>query len=230
MKYDVVLFDADDTLFDFRKSEKVAFVNTLEEYGLQERSQEYFEAYHRINQKIWKEFEEGMISQKVLKIERFQRLKDALNGAFHPEEFAEKYTDHLADASFPYEESEALLETLSGKVQLGIITNGLKKVQRKRIRNSVLGHFFDAIVISEEVEVSKPDEAIFHHTMALLGETPKERILMVGDSLGSDILGGQRYGIDTCWFNPSGKGNPSEILPTFEISKLHELLRILEEE
>ena len=227
MKYDILLFDADDTLFDFKKSEKEAFLSTLKDYGLEEHTSVYFDTYHEINTKIWKEFEEGKITQSVLKIERFQRLKEALRGEFQAADFAERYTDHLAEASFPYEDSHELLQKLSGKVKMGIITNGLKKVQRKRISQSVLSHYFEAIVISEEVQVSKPDKRIFELTMDLLGDAPKERVLMVGDSLGSDILGGIRFGIDTCWFNPSGKDNKGEIVPTYEISHLHEILNLL---
>lgn len=227
MKYDILLFDADDTLFDFKKSEKEAFLSTLKDYGLVEQRSVYFDTYHEINKNIWKEFEEGKITQSVLKVERFQRLKDRLEADYPAEDFAERYTDHLAEASFPYEESHELLQKLSGRVKMGIITNGLKKVQQRRIRESVLGHYFDAIVISEEVKFSKPDERIFQLTLDLLGETPKERILMVGDSLGSDILGGIRFGIDTCWFNPSKKKNSGAILPTYEIAHLNELLELL---
>lgn len=227
LKYDILLFDADDTLFDFRKSEKEAFLSTLKDYHLEEHSTLYFTAYHHINSKIWKEFEEGRITQSALKIERFQRLKDTIGADFQAEDFAERYTDHLSEASFPFEESYGLLEKLSGRVKMGIITNGLKKVQRKRIRESVLGHYFDAIVISEEVKVSKPDERIFQLTLDLLGQPPKEKVLMVGDSLSSDILGGLRFGIDTCWFNPGGKTKREDICPTYEISHLHELLNLL---
>lgn len=227
MEYKVILFDADNTLFDFKKTENYALENLMSSLDTDYDKDYCINIYKEINTKIWKEFEEGKITQSVLKIERFQRLKEALRGEFQAADFAERYTDHLAEASFPYDESHELLQKLSGKVKMGIITNGLKKVQRKRISQSVLSHYFEAIVISEEVQVSKPDERIFELTMDLLGDAPKGRVLMVGDSLGSDILGGIRFGIDTCWFNPSGKDNKGEIVPTYEISHLHEILNLL---
>jgi 2-haloacid dehalogenase len=110
---------------------------------------------------------------------------------------------------------------------LAIITNGLKDVQNYRIKKSVIGEYFEDIVISEEVKVAKPNSKIFEHALNNLKHTDKSKVLMVGDSLTSDIQGGINFGIDTCWFNPSKTVNTTKIKPTFEIANLMELKDIV---
>lgn len=226
-KYKVVLFDADDTLFDFKKSETHAFMTTLTEYEDNYDENIHLKAYHRINTLIWKEFEMGEITQKDLKVERFRRLRDALGLTFSPDEFAEKYMHHLSQASFVYPEAEALMEKLQGKYKMAIITNGLTQVQKRRIRNAPFARYFQEVIISEEIGISKPNPEIFIHTLEKLDHKDTESVLMIGDSLTSDIKGGEKSGIDTCWYNPEGKENHTSINPTFEIRTLLDLLDIL---
>ena len=224
MKYEVLLFDADDTLFDFKKAERHAFIKTMEEYGYDFEEEVHLKSYHEINTAIWKEFERGEITQKKLKVERFRRYRDALKLEFSPEDFAVKYMAHLSHASFLYPDSEKLLKTLQGKYKLAIITNGLTDVQTRRIRQSPVSHYFEQIVISEEIRVSKPDPEIFSYTLEKLGHKNLERVLMIGDSLSSDIRGGRDFGVDTLWYNPWKKENTSEIIPTYEVGSLMEIL------
>ncbi|MFH5837155.1 YjjG family noncanonical pyrimidine nucleotidase [Proteiniclasticum sp. C24MP] len=224
MKYKVLLFDADDTLFDFRKAERHAFIRTMEDYGYDFEEEVHLKSYHEINTAIWKEFEKGEITQKKLKVERFRRYRDALNLEFGPEDFAGKYMKHLSHASFLYPDSEELLEKLDGKYKMAIITNGLTDVQTRRIRKSSVSHYFEEIVISEEIQVSKPDPEIFIYTLNKLGHEELDSVLMIGDSLSSDIRGGSAFGVDTLWYNPWKKENTSEIKPTYEVASLMEIL------
>ena len=228
MKYKVILFDADDTLFDFKKSERHAFKDTMVDFGFEYDEKIHLNCYHEINETIWKEFERGEITQQKLKVERFLRLKDKLQAEFDAEEFARKYMHHLSHASFIYPESLELMKKLHGRLKLAIITNGLTDVQTRRIRNAPLGEFFDEIVISEEVRISKPDPEIFSYTLEKLKHHDHESVLMVGDSLHSDIKGGEDYGIDTCWYNPASKENSTEITPTYEIRNLMEILELIQ--
>ena len=108
-----------------------------------------------------------------------------------------------------------------------VVTNGIKEVQRSRIGRSPLEPYFSDLVISEEAGSSKPSPAIFEHACARLGFHDKDRMIMVGDSLSSDIRGGVNFGIDTCWFNPGSKANDSGLRPTYEIRELSELRTIL---
>ncbi|EHR1327170.1 YjjG family noncanonical pyrimidine nucleotidase [Clostridium perfringens] len=227
MKYEVILFDADETLFDFKKSEKEAFKNAMLDFNIAYDENYHLKVYKEINTAIWKEFEQGLITQKKLKIERFKRLSDKLNINFDAANFAKSYMNHLADASFLYEDSTNLVENLNKSYKLSIITNGLISVQDKRIRQSTIAKYFDPIVISEEILISKPDPKIFEHTLKHINFSDKSKVLMVGDSLTSDIQGGINFGIDTCWYNPNKIKNETSIKPTYEISSFDELKSLL---
>ncbi len=228
MKYEIIIFDADDTLFDFKKSERDAFKNAMLEFDIEYDENHHLKIYQGINTAIWKEFEEGLITQEKLKVERFKRLSDSLNAGFDEVEFAKSYMKHLANASFLYDDSIDLVESLHKDYRLTIVTNGLKDVQDKRIRKSIIAKYFEDVVVSEEVKVSKPDPKIFEHALNNIKHTDKSKVLIVGDSLTSDIQGGINSGIDTCWFNSNKIVNKTKIKPTYEISNLIELKDILE--
>ncbi|HAG43502.1 MAG TPA: noncanonical pyrimidine nucleotidase, YjjG family [Clostridium sp.] len=227
MKYEIIIFDADDTLFDFRKSERDAFKNAMVEFNIEYDENYHLKIYSDINTAIWKEFEDGLITQKELKVERFKRLSDKLNIDFDEVKFAKSYMKHLSFASFLYDNSMDLIESLHKNYRLSIITNGLTEVQDNRIRKSAIAKYFENIVISEEVQVSKPDPKIFELTLNNMKYTDKSKILMVGDSLTSDIQGGINFGIDTCWFNPDKITNKAGMKPNYEISNLMDLKDIL---
>jgi 2-haloacid dehalogenase len=111
--------------------------------------------------------------------------------------------------------------------RLALATNGIAEVQRRRFSKSALKNFFKAVVISDEIGVAKPAAAFFEIVFARIGNPPKKSVLMVGDSLSSDIAGGAGFGIDTCWFNPSSCSNESSVKPTYEISDLTELPELI---
>lgn len=228
MKYEVIIFDADETLFDFKKSERESLKNTMREFNIEYDENYHLKVYNDINTAIWKELENGLITQKELKIERFKRLSHSLNAEFDEMKFAKLYMKHLSYASFLYDQSIELVESLSKDYKLTIITNGLTDVQENRIRKSIIGTYFEDIVISEEVQVSKPDPKIFELALNNINYTNKSKVLMVGDSLSSDIQGGINFCIDTCWFNSNKTINKTDIKPTYEISDLMELKNILE--
>lgn len=225
MSYKNIIFDADETLFDFKKSERYAFEKTILEFNIKYDEEYHLKIYQDINTVIWKEFEEGLITQGKLKIERFKRLSDKLNIKFDETEFAKSYMKHLSNASFLFDDSIKLIADLYKNYTLSIVTNGLKDVQDKRIRKSVIGKYFNTIVVSEEVEVSKPNPEIFRYA---LNNTDKIQVLIVGDSLTSDVQGGINLGVDTCWFNPNKIVNKTGIKPTYEITNLFQLKDILE--
>jgi 2-haloacid dehalogenase len=228
MRYEIIIFDADETLFDFKKSEREAFKNAMVEFDIEYDENHHLKIYQGINSAIWKEFEEGLITQKELKTERFKRLSKSLKVEFDEVEFAKTYMRHLSNGSFLYDDSIRLVESLHKDYRLTVVTNGLKDVQENRIRKSVIAKYFEDVVISEEIQVSKPDPKIFEHTLNNIKYTDKSRVLIVGDSLTSDIQGGINSGIDTCWFNPDKIVNKTDIKPTYEISSLMELRDILE--
>lgn len=224
MKYEVIIFDADETLFDFKKSEREAIKNSMSEFNIDYDEEYHLEIYSKINSEIWKEFEIGLITQEKLKIERFKRLSNKINIKFDEAKFAMSYMKHLSNGSFLYDDSLNLVKNLSKDYKLIIITNGLKNVQDNRIRKSDIAKYFDDIVISEEVKVAKPDSRIFEIALNNINYSDRNKVLMVGDSLTSDIQGGINFGIDTCWYNPNRNINNSDILPSYEIYNLIELI------
>ncbi|MCQ8212204.1 YjjG family noncanonical pyrimidine nucleotidase [Cetobacterium somerae] len=227
MRYNILIFDADDTLFDFKASEKEALEKTLVDYNMNYDEDYHLKIYKDINTKIWKELEDGLITQKELKIERFRRYCMQLNLDFDVTDFANRYMENLSNSSILFEDSLDLIKELHGKFQLFIITNGLSKVQNGRIKNSIISKYFNDIIVSEEVGVSKPNPDIFKITLEKNKIKDSDNILMIGDSLTSDIKGGINFGIDTCLYNPKRIQITEEIKPTYEISTLKELLNLL---
>lgn len=227
MKYQVIIFDADETLFDFEKSEREAFKNTMVEFHIDYNEKYHLKIYQDINSAIWRDFENGLITQEKLKVERFKRLSRSLKIDFDEVKFSHSYMKHLSNASFLYDNSISLVDSLYKNYRLSIITNGLTKVQDKRIRKSIIAKYFEDIVISEEIKISKPNPQIFEYALNNLNYKDKSKVLMVGDSLTSDIQGGINFGIDTCWFNPCKFANETRIKPTYEISNFTELKDML---
>ncbi|WP_195990249.1 YjjG family noncanonical pyrimidine nucleotidase [Clostridium sp. D53t1_180928_C8] len=227
MKYKVILFDADETLFDFKKAERQAFKNTMIDFRVDYDESYHFNTYEEINSAIWKELEQGLITQEELKLERFRRFINKIEMNFDENEFASTYMKYLGDGSFLFEGAIELIQDLSNKYTLSIVTNGLTTVQEKRIKKSVIAKYFKDIVISEEVGIAKPHPDIFEHAISNLGKFRKDEILMIGDNLNSDIRGGINYNIHTCWYNPNKVENKSNLTPTYEMADYKEIRSLL---
>lgn len=227
MKYKLVIFDADETLFDFSKSEKYALEHAIKDHSIDYSEDYHLPLYKKINIAIWQEFERGEITQKELKVERFRRFLNEINDNSDAFSFGESFMDHLAQASFLYNGVEQLVEDLSKSHRLVFITNGLTRVQKHRVRKSVIAHYFERVIISEEIGYAKPNPMIFIEGLKGLELPSKREMVIVGDSLTSDIPGGINYGIDTIWYNPYKKPNQSPHIPTHEIDSLEKLYNIL---
>lgn len=228
MKYTWILFDADGTLFDYDKGEHDALSGTFAQFGLA-FDPLYLGLYHAINDLVWRDFERGLTTQERLKTERFARLFAALGLKDAPDAgaFSVAYLDNLGDCADLLPGAETVVNALRGHARLGLITNGLHAVQRPRLRKSPIGDAFEVVVVSEEVGASKPGAAIFDAAFALMGQPRKEEVLIVGDSLTSDIRGGSDYGIDTCWLNPTGRPRPADLNIRYEIHALEDLLPLI---
>ncbi len=228
MRYKWVLFDADGTLFDYDKAEATALRKTLGEFGCGYKAR-YVEAYRQINREIWREFEQGRISQRRLRTRRFELLFEDIGVVCDPDRFSTRYLLHLATGTDLIEGAAEVARWLHGKVGLVLITNGIPDVQRPRFTRSELSDYFAGIVISEEVGAAKPDPKIFDAAFQVMNWPNKAEVLIVGDSLTSDINGGNSYGIDTCWFNPRQDPYTEDSRGLFEIRDLRELLKLFEE-
>ena len=226
-RYRYLLFDLDGTLFDYDRAEAQALQSTCTAFAL-DYSPDLLNIYRQLNSKLWDDFEQGKITPNRLKIKRFEQLSEAVQVGFDPGAFSDHYLKQLALGTDLIPGAEELIRSLEGKFELLLITNGLSRVQRPRIAHSALASFFSDVIISEEVGCAKPDPKIFDRVFDLINHPARETVLMIGDSLSSDIYGGQSYGLDTCWFNPMGQPNDSKVLPTYEIDRLEKLYRILD--
>jgi len=226
MGYELLIFDADGTLFDFAKAEEYAFFKTAENAGRDLSLQEYG-IYAEVNKNIWKEMELGKIDQDSLKVERFRRFFAELEIDEDAFAFSKQYLYNLSRAGFLFEGAEDLLKRLDGKYRMVLLTNGLTSVQDRRLGKSLVRPYFEDLVISESVGISKPDPRIFDYTFKKIGYDKKDKALMIGDSLTSDIKGGLNFGMDTCWYNPEKRQSEKSILPKYEVHSYEELLGIL---
>jgi 2-haloacid dehalogenase len=150
---------------------------------------------------------------------------EALGATSHaaPSALADRYLSHLAEGSFLIPGALEVARTLSDRARIAVVTNGLSRVQRSRFGGSGLHPYVEHLVISDEIGVQKPEPGIFDAALAPFEGVTLDEVLMVGDSLTSDIEGGVRYGIATCWYNPDGRENPDGPVPTHEIRSLEEL-------
>jgi YjjG family noncanonical pyrimidine nucleotidase len=225
MRYPTVLLDLDHTLIDSAAAEIEAFDITLDAAGV-ENPRQYLETYLDINHALWKRVERGELQPKDVRHTRFDHFVKAVSLDADHMELSDAYGVALAEQSRLFPGAREVLEHLAEIASLAMVTNGLSDVQRSRIALLDLEGYFDAIIISAEIGVTKPGTAIFDHAFDQLGSPPKELALMVGDSLSSDIKGGVDYGIDTCWFNPDG-ATFDGVVPTFVIDKLEQLLPLV---
>ena len=224
-RYSLVLLDADGTLFDYDRAEAYAFETTCAELGLPYDSTRDLPIYRRINHAMWRAFERGEIDPETLKTRRFAETLEAMgqNDAARPEEMADRYLAHLAEGSFLIPGALPMVRELSRLTQLAVITNGLSRVQRSRFGRSGLAHYVNHVIISDEVGSQKPEPGIFDVALSPFSDVAREQVLIVGDSLTSDIEGGVRYGIDTCWYNPEGRENVDGPHPAHEVRRLDEI-------
>lgn len=223
--YTTLLFDSDDTLLDFKAAEAGALREALEFFGLEFNSHSH-NLYSTINQEFWQGHERGEIKRSEISVGRFRKFLETIgNSDISPEELAPKYEERLACHHPLIDGAWELLEKLKGKYNLYIVTNGMQKVQEKRLNESRLETFFDGIFISQVLGAPKPEKEFFDIVLGKVRETDKSRILIIGDSLTSDIKGGINAGIDTCWLNRDGK--TTDIKPTYEVKNFKELEKML---
>lgn len=229
MKYTTLLFDADDTLFDFDIAEDISLRSFYKIQKIPCSYERFYEEYRRENALLWSALEEGEIQASQIKTKRFENTMKALSlYKDNAEELSTLFIDELAKCDHLLDGALELIAAIAPHYKMYIITNGLWDVQRRRIGNSPLYKFFDGMVVSEKVRSAKPDRGIFEEALKTAGNPPKSEILMIGDNLKADILGANLFGIDSCWYNPLKEFNPGEIIPRWEIHSFKELEEFLQ--
>lgn len=226
MHYQWIVFDADDTLFDFGKAEQHAVGRLLTSHNVED-TDTHQRLYRGINRHLWQELERGAIAPGELKVTRIQRLFDELNITADAAEWADHYLDFLAEGSHLLEGADAVVAGLAQQARLGILTNGLTRVQRSRLERSGLAEHISVLTISEEVGASKPDAAIFEAMEQMMNRPDKSRVLMVGDRYETDIIGARRFGWDTAWLSAELPGDLTP--PTYHLTDIRQLPTVLSE-
>jgi len=224
--YPWLWFDADGTLFDYEQAERIALQRAFQSVNTPFEP-EYLNVYRRINQALWQALERREITPAILQVQRFELLQEALGLPVSPTQMSSAFLEQLALCADLIDGAEEVLRTLQGTCRLAIVTNGFQAVQRSRLARSRIRDYVAELIISEEVGAAKPEAAFFAAAFARLGQPAKSDVLMIGDSLSSDMQGGLDYGLDTCWYNPGGEPRPDGLAITYEIGNLHDLLQIL---
>ena len=225
-----ILWDIDGTLLDFKKAEYAAIKKCFEIFELGVCSDEMILRYSAINRKYWEMLERKEASKQEILYGRFYEFFDKYGiDKSIADDFQPWYQLALGDTIVFENGALSLLKELKGKVKQYAVTNGTKVAQTKKLSKSGLDKIFDGVFISEDIGVEKPSVDFFVKVFQKteLTETDKKKILIVGDSLTSDIKGGNNIGIDTCWYNPKGANKPNDIIVNYEIKELSDLKKYL---
>lgn len=227
MKYEILLFDADNTVLDFDKSEEQALRRAFEEMGLY-FDENVLKVYRKNNVREWQLFEKGLLTKPQVLVNRFVLTFEDLHlPADKAKKTGDLYEEYLKFGFFVVAHAEEVLTELQRNCQLYIVSNGVAEIQNSRMKGSGLEKYFRARFVSETVGHPKPQIEYFNYCFAHIDGFDKSKTLIIGDSLTSDIQGGVNAGIDTCWFNPSHALNNSQLTPTYEIDDLRQLFDII---
>lgn len=225
----VILWDIDATLLDFLVAEKEAIRFCFERYGLGVCTDEMLERYSKINRGYWEMLERGEMSKQEILVNRFRDFfaaegieKDCAK------EFNETYQVALGDTICFRDRGYELVEKFQGKYRQFIVTNGTKTAQERKLKKSGLGKLVEEAFISDIIGYEKPAKEFFDHVFEKIGPYEKKEVMIVGDSLTSDMQGGNNAGILCCWYNPNHQENTKGVRVDHEIDHLWQLEEILE--
>ncbi len=224
-----ILWDVDGTLLDFIAAEKAAIKTLFGEFNLGQCSDEMIKRYSEINKTYWQRLERGEITKQEVLVGRFKEFfKSEGIDISVVEEFNSLYQLRLGDTIIYHDDSLEIIKSLQGRVRQYVVSNGTVEAQSKKLRLSGLGELVDGIFLSEHIGVEKPNIEFFDKVLEEIKPADRSSILIVGDSLTSDIQGGNNAGIVTCWYNPLGDKAPDKYRIDYEISDLHQIYEIIE--
>ena len=225
-KYEFLLFDLDDTLFDFSISQYNGMHYIMKKYGL-EFTEDRYQHYLDINHQYWSMLEHKQIDANSLRSRRFEDFFSLYGITVDGKAVDEDYRHYLDNSCHLLPHALDLLKNLYVNYKLYAVTNGIEQTQLSRLDECNIKNFFDDVFISEAIGYNKPQVEFFNIVEERIPGFNKAQALIIGDSLTSDIQGGTNFGIDTCWFNPNHIENTEDLNPTYEIENYDELLSIL---
>lgn len=239
-RFDVILWDVDGTLLDFLYSQRHSIRKCFQSIG-REITDEMIHRYSQINDSYWRRLELGEVTREQLLTGRFLTLFEEYDiQGVDVERFLREYQEGLGSIYKYLDDSLEICRSLQGKVKQYVITNGVTSSQTNKLQLSGLSGCMEALFISEAVGVPKPQRGFFDYCLRVIAEregpVDRSRLLIVGDSLTSDIKGGVLMGIPTCWYrpediferDPGARENYERYRPDYEISDLHQLFDVLE--
>ena len=225
-RYQYLLFDADNTLFDFEAANHNAFAQVCRHCGL-EYTEELYEFYESINRPLWHRLDLGEVTKEFLVVERFRRFLAALEIDRDPAECNRIQLSGLGSSTVLLPHALEVVETLAQSHKLYIVTNAVASVQRSRLASSEIAPHITAAFISEEAGAAKPSRAYFDYVLARIDGITADNCLVIGDSLSSDIRGANNAGLPACWYNLKNEPRPADLRIDYEIRDLRELYDIV---
>lgn len=223
-----ILWDVDGTLLDFIAAEKAAIKTLFGEFNLGQCSDEMIKRYSEINKTYWQRLERGEITKQEVLVGRFKEFfKSEGIDISVVEEFNSLYQLRLGDTIVYHDDSLEIIRSLRGRARQYVVSNGTVEAQSKKLRLSGLGELMDGIFLSEHIGIEKPNIEFFDRVFEEIEPADRSRVMIVGDSLTSDIQGGNNAGIITCWYNPQGDKAPDKYRIDYEISDLHQIYEFM---
>ena len=226
--FEFLFLDLDDTILDFHKAERIAIAKTIRDFGV-EPTEEILARYHVINKWHWEQLELGTMTRPEVLVGRFGMLFAELGREVDAAAVAKAYERNLSIGHYFLPGAEEAVDALSKKYRLFLASNGTAVVQKGRMTSANLYRFFEKVFVSQEIGHNKPSKAYFDACFAQIPGFDRSKAMIVGDSLTSDIRGGNNAGIKTCWVNPNHAPRNPEIHVDYEIEALHQLENLLEQ-
>lgn len=227
-KFTTILWDVDGTLLDFIYSQRYALTKCFENIG-RDVNEEILNRYSQINEFFWKRHELGEITKEQLLTGRFLQLFEEYDiKGVDVKAFREEYQEGLGSVYSYIDDSLTICKSLQGRVKQYVVTNGVTSSQLNKLKLSGFYDIMEELFISEQIGAPKPHKEYFDYCFSRIEEKDKRKILLVGDSISSDIKGGINAGIATCWYRQEGTENHTEFRPDYEISDLHQIYSILD--
>lgn len=223
-----ILWDVDGTLLDFDAAERAAITTLFAEFRLGECTEQMLARYSVINVGFWQRLERGELTKPQILVGRFQQFfsEFGLDVSLAPA-FNERYQLTLGDTIVLRDDCLELIRSLKGKLRQYVVSNGTIAAQTKKLERSGLGALMDGVFLSEQIGAEKPHPAFFERVFEVIRPEALSSVLIVGDSLTSDIRGGMNAGIRTCWYNPKHQPLPAGYRVDHTISDLRQIPAVI---
>lgn len=224
MKYRFLLVDNDNTLMDFSHAEYLSLKEVLQAWQLPD-DDTVCNAYHHINDALWKALERGETTQQQLKYDRFAQLLEHLGRTdLDAAELSQRFASNLSTHAELLPGAMALLEAIHGQMKIALVSNGVSAIQRGRLSRCTFTPLLDAVLISEEIGVKKPDPRMVDMALEALGCTDRSQAVLLGDSLSADIPAAVNAGIDSIYLSLHGNVSEQATYTVFSLEEAQALL------